>query len=31
MKYLLKDEFALFLFIMCLLTFINFALDNNWI
>ena len=31
MKYILKDEFALFLFAMCVLTFINFALDNNWI
>jgi|MDSZ01.1.fsa_nt_gb hypothetical protein len=29
MKYILKDEFALFLFIMCVLTFINFALDKG--
>ena len=31
MKYILKDEFALFLFAICLLQFISIALDNNWI
>ena len=31
MKYLLKDEFALFIFAICVLQFISIALDNNWI
>ena len=31
MKYLLTDEFALFIFAICVLQFISIALDNNWI